>query len=125
MNTKTPLYPRFAKLSKDHAGVLRDFVGGFPPYSDYSFASLYSWNSDGKTALSFLHGNLVIKMKDYVEDKVIYTFLGENRVEDVADLLLRETDSLKLVPEVVACRFKSFRRFRVQEDKSKHEYILN
>ncbi|MEJ0042787.1 MAG: hypothetical protein WDM81_11525 [Rhizomicrobium sp.] len=51
----------------------------FPPYSDFNFLNLYSWDAGERVRLSSLNGNLVIRFADYLTDEPFYMFLGPHR----------------------------------------------
>ncbi len=82
-----PNFPEFSKLSLDHQKDIDEAISGFPPYSDYTFASLYPWNSQNKLELSNLNGNLVVKFTDYVTDEPFLSFLGTNNVIETVETL--------------------------------------
>ena len=69
-----PKFPLFKNLElSDYANVL-SFTKGFPPYSDFDFGSMYSWNFAESMLISNLYGNLVVRFADYVSGNHFFTF---------------------------------------------------
>lgn len=119
-----PQYPKFAKLQLNHRKNLEQFTKKFPPYSDYDFVSLWSWNVRGEAAISQLYGNLIIRLTDYLSGKKIYSLIGDNKVDDVLIVLLALSDStIKLVPEVSIKSINKADKFRFEKDRDNYDYI--
>lgn len=126
-----PEFPRFKKLELKDRYILETFIRKHPPYSDFNFVSLFSWNTNGNTQISQLHGNLVIAMKDYTSNKTIYSFLGNRDVEGTIDRLLAHANQnneaeLRLIPETNLIDHPHlFSKYQISEDRNQFDYVYN
>src|SRR2546423_1513757 len=124
-----PQFPRFKQLELSDAEDVQRYTARYAPFSDFNFASLWSWNIDSGVLLSELNGNLVVRLGDYVTSEVFYSFLGDRRVNDTVEALIdlscRENlkPRLQLVPEVIAGQLDT-KRFSITEDDRHADYIL-
>ena len=102
MSYMVPGFPRFKPLElSDKRSIDKKNIHG---YSDFTFASLWCWNTHNDFSISLLNKNLVVKMRDYTSHKPILTFLGANNLSDTIYNLLYISKSmgeksLHLVPE--------------------------
>lgn len=125
-----PRFPAFKPLELSDGPEITAIARHFPPYSDFNFVSLWSWNTTGTCQVSTLNGNLVVRMADYVTGVPFYSFLGAGAVsETAAELLRRSLDeglegSLRLVPEVVALALDRG-RMKCEMDMDGSDYILS
>ena len=87
MDGVIPAFPDFIPLSHEHKGAIEHFTRNFPPYSDYTFPSLWCWDLEEQCELSALHGNLVVRLTDYVSNAPFLSFIGVNQVEVVLESL--------------------------------------
>jgi hypothetical protein len=123
-----PLFPEFKKLDLSDKAEIEAYTEQYPPYSDFEFVSLWSWNIKEDMEASWLHGNLVVRFTDYVMGNPFYTFLGDKEVNETATELLKLSEkngygfALGLVPEVSA---KGLDRdqFDVYESREHFDYI--
>ena len=124
-----PQFPKFKELQLPDVEDVQRYTAQYAPFSDFNFASLWSWNIDSSVLLSDLNGNLVVRLGDYVTGAVFYSFLGDSRVNDTVEALIdlssRENlqPRLRLVPEVVAGQLDSD-RFSITEDDKHADYIF-
>ena len=124
-----PQFPKFKELQLSDVEDVQRYTARYAPFSDFNFASLWSWNIDSSVLLSELNGNLVVRLGDYVTGAVFYSFLGDSRVNDTVEALIdlscRENlqPRLQLVPEVVAGQLDTD-RFSITEDDRHADYIL-
>jgi hypothetical protein len=124
-----PQFPQFKELALSDIDDVQSYTTRYAPFSDFNFASLWSWNIDSSVLLSDLNGNLVVRLGDYVSGEVFYSFLGDTRVNETVEALIdlshRENlrPQLQLIPEVVAERLDPD-RFAVTEDDRHADYIL-
>jgi hypothetical protein len=99
------------------------------PYSDFNFASLWSWNVENTMACSIIHGNLALRFSDYLTNEHFYTYLGAAKhnesARELLDLAIYEklTPRLRLVPEI-SVRDLDRDVFKVTEDRDHFDYIL-
>lgn len=125
-----PEFPQFKKLELEDKGDIEAFTKKFPPYSDYSFVSLWSWDTRGKARVSVLNGNLVVQFTDYVTGEPFLSFLGTNKPEETMSKILdfiKHDDSrsfLKLVPEHSVADY-SGGNFFIREDRDNFDYIYS
>lgn len=122
-NGRVGTYPRFTKLGLTHKALLDSFAARYGHYSDFNFTSLFSWDTDGSAAIALLDDNLVIRLPDYLTGEPCLSLLGDTRVDDAVAALLRDTDILKLVPEVVVGSLARPEAFVVTEDPDNHDYL--
>lgn len=126
-----PQFPEFKKLELEDRDEFEKFIHKHPPYSDFSFTSLFSWNVDGKTRISQLNENLVLKMKDYSSEDYLYSFLGENKIAETLDALIshagREGALIKLIPESVIFPHLDVlkQKHSIEEDRDQHDYVYD
>ena len=66
---KIPTFPALKSISIDDRQSLEKYISSFPPYSDFNFMSLLTWNTDDCILVSKLFGNLVIQFDDYISRK--------------------------------------------------------
>lgn len=128
-----PHFPDFAPLEIAHRSEIDQFVRAFPPYSDFNFLSLISWDVRRTTAVSFLHNHLVVKMSDYLTGECFFTFLGIDDPVPVAARLLdfgKASEGqrvLRLVPDVVVAAMRDARDSTIiaTPEDADHDYILS
>ncbi|MBI3250590.1 MAG: DUF2156 domain-containing protein [Candidatus Andersenbacteria bacterium] len=125
-----PEFPRFKKLEITDKPIIENFTKQYPPYSDYNFTSLWSWNTKDEAQVSILNGSLVIKFTDYITGEPFYSFLGSNETDNTVRRLLRwvkntgATPILKLLPEYSIHNINS-RDIITSEDSNNFDYILS
>ena len=123
-----PEFPEFKNLELSDKEDVEKFTGKFPPYSDFNFVSMLSWDIKGEMRLSQLYGNLVVRFTDYVTGKPFYSFLGDNKVENTTKEILALAKKegleikLKLLPEDSIKSIDS-QEFSVKEDIDNFDYI--
>lgn len=125
-----PEFPRFEPLELSHEPLIRRITHGLPPYCDFLFSNLYAWNTAGETAISVLHGNLIVRMKDYESDDRFYTLIGTRRIARTVECLLSFAArvglpaELRLVPEATVRSAPELATgFTVQNDPSAYDYV--
>jgi hypothetical protein len=108
-----------------------DFIGKYPPYSDFNFYSFYSWDTDSKHQVSQYNGNLVLRFADYVTGELCFSILGscdiDRSIEGVLALAeqYRIKPILKLVPEATMNALRDESQFSVTEDVDNFDYIFS
>ncbi len=128
-----PLFPEFTPLRLHHRHLITRFTKDFPPFADYTFASLYSWNVRRIVALSNLHGNLVVRFSDDQTNKTFLSFLGTYKPERTIAMLLQYAEThrylptLSLIPQSVvdALPIDVRLRYDVCEDRDNDDYVLS
>lgn len=125
-----PQFPQFKKLELSDKKDVEQFTSKFPPYSDFNFISMWSWNVKEGMSISILNENLVVKFTDYITEKSFYSFLGNNEVNDTTEKLLNFSkkeglsEELKLVPEDVT-KFLNALKLQIKEDRDNFDYIYD
>ncbi len=125
-----PIFPNFKPLEFSDKDEIESCIELYPPYSDFEFASLWSWNIKEDMEVSWLNDNLVIRFTDYVTGSPFYTFLGDKNTSDTADRLLRLSEEnkygsiLNLVPEI-STQNLNLANFDVFESREHFDYIYN
>ncbi len=101
-----PKFPHFTKLALAHQPIIERYTHKFPPYSDYTFPSLWFWNEGDGVELSDLYGNLVVKFLDYFSKELFLSVLGNNQFDetlnDLFDFVTPRPDylnRLQFIPE--------------------------
>lgn len=129
-----PQFPIFKNIELHDKDIFEDYLKNFPPYSDFNFVSLWSWNTDEKIKFSFLNENLVLELSDYVDNTPILTFIGQIKVIDTVDSLLEFAKSqgfaseLKLLPKHNFANLDIREindRYKLSEDYNNFDYILD
>lgn len=117
------------KIRISDRGYVEGFTRGCEPYSDFSFTSMFSWDTEGQMLIGESGGNLIVRFSDYVTGKPFYSFIGSGDADRTAELLLaRSRDEgleqcLKLVPESAALLLDRD-RFLVAEDRDHFDYVF-
>lgn len=125
-----PQFPEFKPLELSDQSDIEAITSQFPPYSDFNFLSMWSWDVKGAMRVSQLHGNLVVKFTDYITGEPFYSFLGDKEINDTVrsliDLsIMEEIDpALKLIPAVAAASIDRS-CFIVHEDRDSFDYVYN
>ena len=125
-----PAFPEFKKLEFEDRNQIEQFTKDFPPYSDFDFVSMYSWNIEGKFLISELNNNLVVQFADYLTGEPFLSFIGRNLPNETAKILLSYSlqnnivPKLKLVPQEVTDSFNKD-TFNIVEDRDSFDYIYN
>jgi hypothetical protein len=125
-----PPFPAFRRLTCHDRVVIEQHTGGFPPYSDFTFAGLWAWDTAQNCAISLVNGNLVVRSKDYSSDRQLISVIGTIKVEaSVRELFSHQRQQglpprIELVPEVVITAAPGLRdAFCVTEDPDNFDYV--
>jgi hypothetical protein len=87
--------------------------------------NLLAWGRGG-TEIAQLDGNLVVRLPDYITgETMIYTFIGEHKIEESLAAVLPVAKELVLVPEAVACKVLDSPFVSVEEDRDSDDYIYD
>jgi len=125
-----PVFPEFKKLELADKEAIEQFTKDFPPYSDFDFISMYTWNIEGKIFVSELNNNLVVQFADYLTGEPFFSFIGRNLPNETAKLLLDFSiqkgivHKLKLIPQDVADLLDK-NTFNIIEDRDSFDYIYD
>lgn len=121
-----PTFPVFKKLELNDREEIDAHTAQFPPYSDFEFASLWSWDVKEEMEVSLLQGNLVIRFTDYTTGEPFLSFLGAKDVNETAGELLSHFPhpTLNLVPEISAIGLDP-NMFSIVESRDHADYICH
>jgi len=126
-----PGFPEYARVDHDIKDAFAAQTARYLPYSDFTFVNIVSWDAAETAQTTMLHDNLVVRMSDYVDGAVFYSFLGDNRVDETVDVLLDEaekhtgTRQLRLVPEIGARALMQPNGYAIEEDPDEHDYVIS
>lgn len=125
-----PEFPKFKKLELSDKEDIEKFTHKFPPYSDFNFTSMWSWDTHNKMRISQLHKNLVVLFDDYVSNKPFLSFIGGDRLSETATDLITfskkqyREPSLKLISEEIAHVLERS-GFIIRADRDAYDYIYS
>lgn len=127
-----PQFPSFKRLTFSDKKRIETITSSYPAYSDYNFASLWSYNTQNDFLVSMLHKNLVIRFRDYITKDTFYSFLGTHNIQETIETLfayLKKKNlkpELKLIPEVTIETLKETKHdFLITEDRDNFDYVYN
>lgn len=121
-------FPTFKKLSLDDRKEIEVVTKKYPLYSDLNFCELWSWDFDNDFEVSNLNGNIVVKMKNFVNRKPLYVLYGDNDLENTVNSFgkylqtISPSAVISLVPEEMAKKIND-KSFLVKEDENNFDYI--
>lgn len=132
-NIGLPKFPDFAHLSIHHKDAIDAYFDLYPPYSDFTFATLYCWDLYNSAALSILNGNLVLRVEKYESKISCLSFLGRiesyKTVVKLMDYSKKKLakSQLDLVPEISIsqCTEELSKNLEIQEERDRFDYILD
>ncbi len=125
-----PEFPQFKKIELSDKEDVEKFTKKFPPYSDFNFTNIWSWDIHQKMMLSQLNKNLVVLFNDYVSGEHFLSFIGEDKISETALELIAfskknyQVDFLRLISEeVVNIIPKSI--LTTEPDRDSFDYIYS
>jgi len=124
-----PEFPQFKGIELSDRKEVERFISKFPPYSDFNFVSMWSWDTKGEMRISQLNGNLVVRFTDYINGQPFFSFLGDNKVQDTIDTLIEYSiknynkKALCLVPEHVLGCLEKGHKFNLEHDVNAFDYV--
>jgi hypothetical protein len=117
-------FPEFTKLALHHKDDVEAITKQFPPYSDFNFTSMFSWDVDSTTSVALLNGNLVVRMPDYMTGEPTFSILGNHKMDESLAELLKWTEHLSFVPETSVEAIRESDNFHIEEDRNHHDYVF-
>ncbi len=125
-----PMFPEFKKLELSDKNEIEVITSKYPPYSDFNFMSMWSWDIKDDMRISILNNNLIVRFTDYLTGEPFYSFLGNFEVNDTAEKIIEYSKlfggggKLKLVPEI-SIKELDKNKFSIIEDVDCSDYILD
>ncbi|MEI8130112.1 MAG: phosphatidylglycerol lysyltransferase domain-containing protein [bacterium] len=126
-----PQFPEFKKLELSDKDEIENFTHQFPPYSDFNFVSMWTWDVRGDMAVSYLNNNLIVRFSHYLTEDSFYSLIGKNELTKTVEALKDYVCSLdtsckelKLIPEIVANLIDP-EKFEKIEEPDQFDYIYD
>ena len=125
-----PYYPDFAPLTMAMHDEYQGRIQIFPCYTEFSFADLFAWNSNGMTKVSLLNGNIVVIRPDYMTHKPLLSFIGTHKISETTDRLLEDAHLYDAEPVLHNVPIESIdglnkTRYLIADDERHRDYILD
>lgn len=126
-----PQFPIMKKLELSDREDIEAIITKFPPYSDYNFVSMWSYDTDNLLEVAELYGNLILKFQDYIDLSLFYTFLGTNHASLTAKELLQVSQEngmkagLKLIPHSSVAAIGEDPSLEITEDRDDFDYVID
>lgn len=123
-----PEFPNWKELELSDRELVERVTSKYPPYSDFNFVSMYSWDVNGEMRISRLNDNLIVRFTDYLDGSPFFSVIGDNNLEDSIKKLLQysknehDKNDLRLVPQHVASQLNKL-DFSLEQDKGANDYI--
>lgn len=127
---KIPQFPQTKKLELSDRKEIEIITKQFPPYSDFHFNSIYSWDVYDSTQISKLNDNLIIKQIDCLTGEQFFSLIGTNSIPktitEISSFLKQSglLSTLKWVPEETVKYLNGFAS-SVIEDRDYNDYIYD
>jgi len=125
-----PEFPKFKQIELSDREDVEKITNKYPPYSDFNFVSMWSWDIKGEMRISILNGNLVVRFTDYLTKEPFFSFLGDNKVDETTKELISFSEKeynknfLKLIPENTINNL-SKSDFNFSSEQDSYDYIFS
>ncbi len=126
-----PEFPNFKKIELSDKEDVEKFTRQYPPYSDFNFVSMWSWDIKEEMRISQLNNNLVVRFNDYMTGEPFYSYLGNNKINETAkELLDFSIEEKEIHPKLILISDDIIRniskdRFKSEEDLDNFDYIYD
>lgn len=133
MTTHLPEFPDFRLVKLDDYIFFKHYLKLLPPYSDFNFVSLWSYNTQRDLQYCLLNGNLVLLMRDYIDERPFLLYLGSNQPEHTIETLLEYAKTnlqqlqIALIPYLnIKSSVRDLKKkFVIKKDRANFDYILS
>ncbi len=119
----------FQPLTLKDQQLIKKFTEQFPPYSDFNFTSLWSYNTNEDFSFFLDNEKLIIQLRNYITNKKIYSILSKKL--DI-NTIIKITDNennikqLNLVPEdSLNDEIKANNNLLITEDRDNFDYVIS
>jgi uncharacterized protein len=125
-----PLFPEFKNIEQGDRHDVEELTHDYPPYSDFNFTSMWSWDIRGQMGISKIYDNLAVRFTDYLTGIPFYSFLGKHEIGATIETLIQYAKKegldpvLKLVPEA-SITGADMTKFIIEESRDHFDYILD
>lgn len=125
-----PSFPTFKKLEFSDKEDIDACTHTMPVYSDFDFASLWSWNVKDDMQISRLNGNIVLRFTDYLTGEPFYTFIGTNDATATSKAIMEFSEEqgcgseLHLIPHEVIENLDP-EQLDIRESRDHFDYVLS
>jgi len=128
-----PQFPTKKHLELSDKEEIEHITKQFLPYSDFTFISLWSYDTQENREISMLHNNLVVLSTDYLTTEKLYSFIGTNLVSQTIQTLLQDAKvhdyipRLEMIPEVCVEKEREVleQTFSISDDRDNFDYVLS
>jgi hypothetical protein len=120
------------RLELGDQAAIEAFTRQFPPYSDFNFANMWTWDTEDRVRIGWLAEHLVVQSPDEATGRSFYSFLGKGCAQSlqVAETLLARACAedhrprLKLLPHEVAVALRGT-RLLLWDDRASDDYVVD
>lgn len=126
-----PRFPEFKKLELSDQKDVEAITSKYPPYSDFDFATMWSWNINEKLEISLIGNTIIIFYEDVFDGQLKVSYLGDSKIRAVLqnlfgllDDMLAVNREINLVPEI-SLRSIDFTKYFIEIDLKCCDYILD
>ena len=101
-----PKFPEFKKLELSDQLDIEAITSKYAPYSDFDFATMWSWDIYNDYQVSILSNNLVVMFSDYLTGEKYISFIGTGGLDYTLDSIINFSKNydtylpVRLVPEI-------------------------
>lgn len=132
MATRIPVFPSFKLLDIEDHEEIDLITRQHPCYSDFNFTNLFCYDTVGDCQVSILHGNLVVRFRNYITQEPFFSFLGHNNVAETIHSLIELSREQLLLPALRLIPESSIRglldghgaEFTISEDYDNFDYLI-
>jgi hypothetical protein len=126
-----PKFPQFKDLEVSDKTFIESVTSKYAPYCDFNFEIMWAWDFNKSAKISQLNNNLVLLQKNIFTNKMVASFLGNNKLDDTIAELFEFLDStgikkpsLSLLPED-SLKGINFKKYFIEIDLPSCDYIYD
>lgn len=123
-----PKFPEFKKLELSDQKEIEAITSKYPPYSDFDFATMWSWDIYSDHLISILDESLVVIFSDYLTGENYISFIGSGILDYTLDSIINFSKNydtylpVRLVPEI-CLRGLDWKNYLIEIDLNNYDYI--
>lgn len=118
---------QFNPLSLEDKEYVERITSQMPPYSDFNFFSLWTWNKGEGLLIARIDNGFVIQLKDYLDDSKAYVYMVElSSGVEVHKAILEKipNELIKFIPEEYQ-KILINNGIHLREDMDNFDYIYD